>query len=220
MRIIRYGPSVAVLATLLLAAPLSFAAPEDAAPQTGREPSPAAPEPVESLPAPAVQPTDSALPRLTPSVLRSVSIPVDPLHHHGGLFTDSGPGAPAPLTVNERAKLEMARAAVQASRAVGTLLVVPREEEDLLTPAEREAVKQQRWAESPPAELPPDVAAGTAEVEPVQEVGPAGLTAYERQKLEGLNPAPITAPEIVWPVEGLAGDGAPAVTREEGRTDD
>lgn len=222
MRVIRSGPSIAAVATLLLVAPLSFAAPEDTAPQTGREPSPAAPESVESLQAPARGAADAALPRLAAPALRSVTIPIDPLHHHGGLLTDSGPGVPAPLTVNERAKLEMARAAVQASRVAGTLLVVPQEEEDLLTPAEREAVKLQRWAETPPAVLPPDVAAGTADVEPVQEVGPAGLTEYERQKLEGLNPAPPVAPEIVWPVEGLVGDGAPApaATREEGRTDD
>jgi hypothetical protein len=220
MRTQRSLPPAAAAAALLLVASVSLAAPEDPAPRIDREPGPAVSEPVESLQAPAVEATGAPLPRLTPITLRSVTIPVDPRYHRGGLLTDSDPATAAPLTANERAKLEMARAAVEASRAAGTLLVVPQEEEDLLSPAEREAVKQQRWTHTPPAELPPDVAAGTAEVEPVQEIGPSGLSEYERQKRQGLNPAPLTAPEIAETPAPNTGDGAPATTREEGRTND
>ena len=59
--------------------------------------------------------------RMEAAPLELKEIPIDPRFHRGGTYTDSGEGQPNVLTQSELELLEMARAAIEASRAAGTL---------------------------------------------------------------------------------------------------
>jgi len=108
-------------------------------------------------------------------------------HDKGSLYTDGGEGLP-PSGANslERAKLDMARAAVEASQAAGTLLMRPATDTGIVpSPPDLGAIKLECLQSTPPAELPPDPAAGAGiSIAPVQEMGPSELTPQEQTKLE------------------------------------
>lgn len=108
--------------------------------------------------------------------------------HRGGVVTDAGDGLFATfLTPSERAKLDLARAAVEASRAAGTLEVHTLPEDTIpATQDELAAMKMQqleaRRSQAPAA----DPVAGVGQDLPsVQELGPSGLTPFEQAKLRG-----------------------------------
>lgn len=111
--------------------------------------------------------------------------PAGPLDR-GSAYTDAGvPGAPAPLTEAEKAKLELARAACAATR-VGGFTAPPRE--TALTPLQRQRAAEQkllRLRTAEPAKLAPFPAAGIGtDLPSVQKAGPEGLSPAERAKLE------------------------------------
>ena len=202
------GGSAAVLALLLLpAAGLASDEPVNAPPAR------AIVQEVESLavPAPTV-PFDAGTRRMHPTVLVPTLVPAD-AEQRGGTMTDAAAGlAPAAPTPGELAKLDAARAAIEASRAAGTLLVTQLPEDT--TPATREeqrAMKMQKLDAHRTTPLPPDPVAGIGEdLPPVQLMGPAGLTPAEQAKLRGeilpgqtVPPAPAPAPA------DAVGDGAP-----------
>lgn len=126
------------------------------------------------------------------------------------LITDaSRMGLRGPLTALERAKLEMARQAIEASRAAGTLYTLP-EDAVIYSAEEAEAIKLQRLRATEPAELPADPAAAVGiEIPSVQVAGAPGLTPAEEAKLRGEAPS---APQPAPPAREI-----PASGREEGR---
>jgi hypothetical protein len=158
----------------------AFAEPAADAPQQG--PPQAGPtQPVDSIMAPEI-----AFPMepVTPAELFYQS--VDPKHEgeKPSIYTDMSIGltfaAPTPI---EQTKLEMARAAVEAARAAGTLEVVPNGLSHTDPSPEAEQAKQAALR-APSASLPPDPAAGSGvSIQPIQETGPSGLTPVEIQKL-------------------------------------
>ena len=192
-------------------------------PERGRpEPGPASES--ESIEAPArAYLEDAELRHLPLSQLELLTVSPDPLHHRADTYTDAsltiGPGAP---NVLEQVKLDMARAAVDASRAAGTLHIthVP---DDIApaTPEDVEALKRQQLEATSPLTIESDPAAGVGEgFLPVQKIGPSGLTDYEIRKLNGESPLPEQAePVVIEPSEIIDGDGAP-VRSEEGQSDD
>ena len=138
--------------------------------------------------------------------------------HRGAQFTDARLGlAAGPITAGERSKLEMARAAIEASRAAGTLFVTELPDDTVpATEAELESMKMQMLAarqSTPPA---PDPVAGVGENIPsVQEIGPSGLTEYEEAKLRGEHPAaPMRQDDASTSEEKRVGDGAPSSDEE------
>ncbi len=198
----------AALAVLLLPAVAAAAGPVN-------EPAPATavPQEVESLtvPAPAFAP-DADAPRFEVQPLAPVTVPADH-EHRGGVMTSAARALPE-VTAGERAKLDAARAAVEASRAAGTLFVThlpadtPR-----ATPDELAAMKLQQLAARETIAPAPDPIAGIGDDLPsVQEVGPPGLTPAEEAKLRGEILPLMSVPPASARLEGGAsahGDGAP-----------
>jgi hypothetical protein len=99
----------------------------------------------------------------------------------GSAVSDAAvPGTPGPLTDREQAKLEGARAAVMAARS-GAGVPAPAD------PARVQAEKALRLRAATPARLSPGTGSGIGtDLPPVQRVGPQGLNAQERAKLERL----------------------------------
>ena len=126
--------------------------------------------------------------------------PVDPLDR-GSDFTDAGlDAAPAAPSALEEAKLAMARAAVEASRAAGNLYVIGPQPAALAPPDIQRAAKLDRLRSQPPVPTP-DLA-GPAGIggglDPLQLVGPSAPSTEELAKLETSypatsNPAPAAA---------------------------
>ncbi len=151
-------------------------------------------------------------------VLRSSLIPIAPdgAVHRGGVMTDAGLGMPVrPATALETLKLDMARAAVEASRAAGTLYVMQLPDDTIpATEDELARMKMQQLEARRSIPSAPDPVAGIGEnLTPVQEVGPAGLSAGEEAKLRGETPtapqgAPAPADASANPISP-EGDGAP-----------
>jgi len=179
------------------------------------EPAPVAavPQEVESLfvPAPPVAPDADGL-RFDVTPLVSEAVPADH-EHRGGVLTNAARALPV-VTAGERAKLDAARAAVEASRAAGTLFVTHLPvETPRATPDELAAMKmQQLTARETIAPAPDPIAGVGADLPSVQEVGPSGLTSAEEAKLRGgilpISPVPPASASL----EGGAsapGDGAP-----------
>jgi hypothetical protein len=203
------GPAAAAALLLLPAAVLASDEPVNARPLT------ATVQEVESLLAPAAPPIAAPDDReLDPTSLRPTPVAPDAAQR-GGVRTDASDGLPpGSLTALERAKLDEARAAVEASRAAGTLFMT--ELPDATLPATREelaAMKMQQLAARPSAAPAPDPIAGVGEdLKPVQSNGPAQLTPAEEAKLRGETlpeqsvPSSVDAPP---PGESPAGDGAP-----------
>ncbi|OGF04381.1 MAG: hypothetical protein A2W00_12700 [Candidatus Eisenbacteria bacterium RBG_16_71_46] len=166
---------------------------------------------VAELPSPAAPAVpDPTLPQARRLQLRFLSDAQGAGREHS--FTDAAFGSPpAPPTTLERAKLDLARAAVEASRRAGTLLLLPRIEEplqelDVFAPQRKLALMRSR----PPAVLRPDAAAGlAADQHPIQRVGPPGLTPLEIAKLKGL-PLPSLPPAVCPAAEEAPamGDGS------------
>jgi hypothetical protein len=174
-------------ACLLLGISIGLAIADGAAhgPQQGPAQS-SPPQQTEAIQAPpvAVSPSGAVAPT-TPGVLFYRSVPPsDPLDK-GSTCTDMGAGFPAgPPTENERAKLEMSRAAVEAARAAGTLFISPIVAAHADPSAEAAQAKLDALSATRPAQLPPDPAAGIGvPTPPVQLVGPPELTPAEIQKL-------------------------------------
>lgn len=177
----------ALLSLSLAGLAMALAAQASEMPQTGVE-EPLAPQDSEAIQAPAVPVEPSIL--LNPgSILLRWLDPVAP-DDKGTWFVDQGLGRdPMGLTPLEQAKLAMARQAVEASRAAGTLLVTPPEEAPPYTTEELQAIKRQAWEARMPAQLDPEVSARVGvgvHLPPVQEAGPPGLTPQEQEKLDGL----------------------------------
>jgi hypothetical protein len=148
------------------------------------------------------------------SLLQSTSIPGD-AEHRAETFTDARLGLPAgPLTAGERSKLDMARAAIEASRAAGTLFVTALPEDTVpATEAEQQAMKMQMLEARTSAPPVADPIAGIGlNLPSVQEVGPSGLTEYEEAKLRGENPPPPVGQESVSAEQTRTGDGANEAT--------
>jgi hypothetical protein len=111
----------------------------------------------------------------------------------GSTYTDMslGQAGPAPLTDRERALLGLARAAIEASRAAGTLEIPPPPEVRLAPVLDADAQKLARLR-SELADAPVAIAGdphGLGGAAPSSElVGPVQPTAEERAKLEALLP--------------------------------
>jgi hypothetical protein len=170
----------AAILTCILWAPAAMAADTPAPIHVGSEPTG---EEVEAIQVPAIPVTEAELPAGSELTPREV-VPVDP-NDKGSVYTEgAGETLVGPPTALEAAKMAMARAAIEASRIAGTLFVPAAE----ITPddagSQSEAMKLQRLATNPPAPVVADPAAGSGVVTPpVQEVGPAGLTPQELEKL-------------------------------------
>jgi len=199
----------AVLSAILIAPALAFASDEP----VNQAPANAPVQEVERIVSPeAANRIEEGPVEVEASLLQSTPV-AETSEHRADMFTDSGLGQPAgPITAAERSKLEMARAAIEASRAAGTLFVTELPEDTIpATEAELQAMKMQQLAargSTPPA---PDPVAGVGSNLPsVQEVGPSGLTEYEEAKLRGEHPAPPARQEAMPSEETRAGDGAPS----------
>jgi hypothetical protein len=200
---------------------LGFASPR-AEPQRGRpEPAPSESERIQAPARADVQDDERRQVHAVP--LEPRTVPADLPHHRSETLTDVGRIQAPRLNDLEVLKLEMARAAVEASRAAGTLDARPVPDDlDPATPEEVEAIKLQHLEALEPQLIESDPAAGIGEFEPIQETGPPGLTEYETRKLNGENPDPVRADEIVVePSQRIAGDGSPAApVREEVQPDE
>lgn len=117
----------------------------------------------------------------------------------GGSFTNAGAGlAPQPPNLLEQRKLDMARAAIEASRAAGTLTPAPSPADLPVAPAPHlfaaqatalrpgeDMRKLDALRGAPFAPLLPDPAACLGVLPaPLQVPGPVGLTPMERAKLD------------------------------------
>lgn len=158
-------------------------------------------------PAPAAD-AAAETPFIGPLELLTLS-PVDPLDR-GSDFTNAGLGrGPAAPTRDEAAKLAMARAAVEASRAAGTLYAVGPRPADLgdleaLRAAKRDRLRSQAPVPTPAQADASGVGGGLA---PIQLIGPAEPTAEELAKLNGALPRPA-APAESKPAPQPSGDPA------------
>lgn len=152
-------------------------------------------------------PIDVEAPSLQPTSIAADS------EHRAATFSDARLGLPAgPITAGERSKLVMARAAIEASRAAGTLFVTELPEDTVpATEAELQSMKIQQLDARASISPAPDPVAGIGpNIPSVQEVGPSGLTEYEEAKLRGENPPPPVRQETAPADEARAGDGAPS----------
>jgi hypothetical protein len=116
----------------------------------------------------------------------------------GSSFTDAGAGrVNAGPNALERAKLDMARAAVEASRAAGTLFVSAAGPTLPERPADIEAIKLQQLLSTPSQVDGIDVPAGLdPSLEPLQQMGPDALNAVEQAKLAGEEPVVEAADRV------------------------
>jgi hypothetical protein len=146
-------------------------------------------ETVEANLAPSIPFVEPVLP--VGGTLQAQEIPAD-AEQKGSVYTDGNfVKLPLPANAIERAKLEMARAAIEASRLAGTLFVVPSDPADTYTTEDLEAIKRQRLEAMTPIEIAHDPAAGVADFPPVQEHGSPGLTPEEEAKLTGETPTKL-----------------------------
>jgi hypothetical protein len=144
------------------------------------------------------------VPRLSGTLLLRMLAPREP-GDKGSEFTDAGFGLPdAPPNAIERAKLEVARQALEAARAAGTLFLLPRRTERFDLPADREraeALKLQLLARRP-AKLAPFLEAGVGPFKPLHKAGKPGLTPLEQAKLEAfLRGETFAAPPATEPAK-------------------
>lgn len=205
----RFSPPCAALRALaLLGCCLAVAVPAMAdEPDRGAPaPSPQA-DAAEAIQAPAPS-TDVAAetPFIGPLELLTLS-PVDPLDR-GSDFTDAGLGrGPAAPNALEQSKLALARAAIEASRAAGTLYAVGPRPADLGDLEALRAAKRDRLRSQAPAPTPAqaDASGVGGGLEPIQLIGPAEPTAEELAKLQGLAPRPA-APAESKPAPQPSGD--------------
>jgi hypothetical protein len=159
------------------------AAPSRASDEPERHPSPVPPqaELIPDLPeAPAVIMNDEALRLLE-------AAPFGP-DDKGSTYTDMGLGRTgAPLTERERAILALARSAVEASRAAGTLEIAPPPETRLAPALDAEAAKLERLHTGgvvEPAPVPGDPNTLRSMPAAPEFVGPVLPSAEELAKLE------------------------------------
>lgn len=188
---------------------VAVAGAEQAAPTPGPAVSDRKPDASEGA-IPAVSPSQKPLPR-APLALRW--LPTPPAGDRGSTFTDGGAGeAAAAPTDHERMKLDRARQAIEAARAMGLLQMPGRTVAPIALPsaaleAEKfRAMEQWRLAPRTTSQHP---GAGVGDgLSPVQLRGPDGLNAIERQKLDALRrgetfvePAPPPAKPRVEPAK-------------------
>jgi hypothetical protein len=203
----------AAIAAMLLAPVLAFAS-EDPVNQ------PPADAPVQEIER-IVSPESAILIDGEPVEVEATALQSTPIEanaeHRAASFTDANLGLPAgPITAGERSKLDMARAAIEASRAAGTLLVTELPEDTIpATEAELQSMKMQQLEARGSVAPAPDPFAGIGpNIPSVQEVGPSGLSEYEQAKLRGENPPPPLQEEATSSEETPVGDGAPSASDE------
>lgn len=145
------------------------------------------PQPVTAIEAPPASALPTTSESQTPAELFYRELPPVGSTDKTSIFTDMGFGLPAASpTLSEGTKLEMARAAVEAARAAGTLYIVPTGATRTEPSQEAEQAKLNLLHTTPPASLRADPAAGVGvEIPPIQLVGPPELTPAELEKLEG-----------------------------------
>jgi hypothetical protein len=207
---------LAILAVAAIAVPLGASAGELP------ENRPSAPRAVDEVDRLVVPQTfgeaDLDLPTLQVRALSPTAVPGVAGLHRADVFTDANAGLPLPeANAIERVKLEMARAAIEASRAAGTLEMQLPDDTLPATLEELQAMKEQALAAKVSAPLPADPIAGVGEELPsVQEIGAPGLTPYEEAKLRGESPEPAQATSSPESTTGR-GDGAPVAKHEVDR---
>ena len=178
---------------------------------------PARPGPVmasEAIKAPAVDAAKSYVPLQKVLVTRRMAATAE---DKGSLYTDMGdPSAPAQLNEIEKAKLDMARAAVALSRSAGTLYRPLPVEGMSMSREQAEAIKLEA-ARTRTVAVPNSPAAGFSNVPPVQLVGPEGLSELEQAKLEAVKAGrPVPTPQSVAKPSRRSGsrdDGAAKATK-------
>lgn len=211
--------ALAILATVAVAFPLGVFA--DSLPEN-RPPTERAVDEVDRLVAPQTSvEADLNPPTLQVRSLQPTEVPPEAGVHRGGVYTNGNRGLPLPEpNAIERLKLEMARAAVEASRAAGTLEMTALPEDTLpATLEELQQMKQQALEAHVSVPLPEDPIAGVGEDLPsVQEIGARGLTPYEEAKLRGEHPEPARATPSPEPTNAR-GDGAPVANHEVDRNE-
>jgi hypothetical protein len=177
---------------------------------------------IQMPPAPATAPIPATL-HVRGSELRELR--PDPRYHRGGTYTDAGEEMAGELTGYETDKLELARAAVEASRNAGTLYSTRIPENAVAPGAEDlEDMKRVRLESHAAPELADDPVAGIGTGLPsVQEIGPSDLTAAEIAKRDagdvhvtepeardeetvGAPPAPPAGPRPIEPRDGTVHD--------------
>ena len=168
-------------------------------------------QPAEAIQAPAltgVIPPQTPL-KGAPELQRP--IPVDPLDRGSSLTDGAAAGALIALNILERAKLDMAREAIEASRLAGTLMTPWPGPVPAPRPADIEAIKlealRNATPQTPPAQAGADGVGGG--LESVQEIGDGTPTEAELAKLQRSWPAtPNTnVPEL--PAKPVAPAAAP-----------
>ncbi len=140
----------------------------------------------------------------------------------GSSFTDAGLGSVNDPNAIERAKLAMARAAIEASRVAGTL-IMPALPGPVLppAPADIEPIKLERYLNPAPIAVPemagPDGIGGG--LNPIQEIGSDEPTAEELAKLQQSWPATPNskAPASVEPAAQAEPRAAESAERKEVR---
>lgn len=209
------APGRAILGLSALGLALALSLPALASETPNRGPATETPaQSAESIQAPVMGPLLPENLRLGGPLEPVTLSPVDELDR-GSTFTDAGLGLRAEgddvLNAIERAKLDMARAAVEASRAAGTLYVMGPQPGN---PADLDALRAAKDAlqqSMPPAAVPstPGLSGIGAEIDPIQLVGPTELSPAELEKLNHSYPAQ-SAPELSTPTPARPADEAPA----------
>ena len=125
------------------------------------------------------------------------TIPPTEPNDKGSILTNMGAGvAPPQPNAFESLKLQMARSAIEASRAAGTLWVVPAEmpAQDPKTDALQQKLIAVQNAPSLPLQPDPAACVGGS-LAPLQIAGPPGLTPQERAKLDATSIDADAVPE-------------------------
>lgn len=144
--------------------------------------------------------------------------PADPADK-GSTMTDAGrAGGSAAPTSAEEAKLALARAAIEASRAAGTLggAALP-EPAASVAPGDIERSKVRVMLARGASSLPIDPASGVGVDRAIQEFGPPEMTPAEIAKVEGreipITAAPAQTPASTTDIDRLQGDGKEVLSR-------
>lgn len=198
--------SVLIAWVLLSAMPIGAAAAPD---QGQAEATP--PQSAEAIQAPATIFQTAPLDQLQAPLELQHLTPVTP-EDRGSAFTDAGLGTIASPNAIERAKLAMAREAIEASRAAGTLMVFGPSPMLPPAPADIDALKleqlRQHVQPSAPAQAGADGIGGG--LSPIQQTGPEAPTEAELAKLRQDWPA---TPNTAIPLEAKPAE-APAAPAE------
>lgn len=144
--------------------------------------------------------------RLDAGVLTPKQVRMDPLYHRGGTYTDAGEGRANVLNEVELRKFAAARAAIEASRAAGTLYIVALPDDTVpATPADVEQMKLDQLRAQLPIVTESDPVAGVGENLPTDAPLPEIPTEIVGDY--GPRPQPQPLADAVSPAtEGVIGD--------------